>query len=139
MTTLDLANCTKLTDLEYMVKQLTTLNVSGCLLLEKLDCCSNQLATLDVSGCTSLKCLTCSHNRINEVSMNALIANLPQTSGNIYIYDYNVFEEYSEDEEHEGNICTNEHIAAIKAKNWTPYVRFANRLDWTECEYGALS
>lgn len=128
LTTLDLENCTKLTELECAVNQLTTLNVSGCLLLEKLSCRCNQLATLDVSGCTSLKHLRCSHNRINEVSMNALIASLPQTSGNIYIYDYNVFEEYSEDEEHEGNICTNEHIAAIKAIDWTPYVRFAKRL-----------
>ena len=73
------------------------------------------------------------------MSMNALIASLPQTSGKIYIYDYNVYDVCREDEDgHDGNICTNEHIAAIKAKNWTPYVRFANRLDWTECEYGAL-
>lgn len=49
--------------------------------------------------------------------MDALLEGLPQTNGKIYVIN---------DSSDEGNICTKNQVAAIKAKGWTPYWLYNN-------------
>ena len=148
LTALDVSGCTALTELYCYDNQLTALDVSGCTKLWYLDCYNNQLTTLDVSGCTKLwylECrnnqltaldmsnntvltgLSCYRNQIKGVSMDALIASLPQQDQSwLYIYD--------DSEGNEGNVCTKTQVEAIKAKGWIPYYYDFTMWQWVEYE-----
>ena len=70
LTSLDVSNCTSLTQLYCGVNQLTSLDVSGCTALTELYCFNNRLSSLDVSGCTSLTKLDCSKNSLTSLNLS---------------------------------------------------------------------
>ncbi|MDR0420045.1 MAG: Ig-like domain-containing protein [Prevotellaceae bacterium] len=75
LTTLDVSNCTALTELYCYDNQLTSLDVSNCTALTELDCSDNQLTSLDVSNCTALTELYCWDNQLSalDVSKNTAL------------------------------------------------------------------
>ena len=116
LTSLDLSNNIKLNWLNCNSNQLNSLNISKNEALTWLQCSSNQLSSLDVSRNKELEDIDCSDNCIKEAAMDNLINSLTNnTTGNerkIYVFDYG---------NSEGNVCTKDQVAAIKAKGWTPY------------------
>ena len=70
LTSLDVSNCTALTELYCNDNQLKTLNVSNCTALWNLSCGNNQLADLDLSGCTALENLSCGYNQLRGLDVS---------------------------------------------------------------------
>lgn len=67
--TLNLGGCSALKELHCPNSQLTTLNLSGCSALEWVSCENNQLTTLNVSGCTTLELLHCENNQLTTLDL----------------------------------------------------------------------
>lgn len=134
LTTLDVSSCTNLGGLFcYNNNQLATLNMSGCAAmvvigcygcqltsldvsnntaLTELSCFSNQLTTLNVSGCTALTYLSCYRNQIKREAMEAIVRSLPTINdGKGYFIVYN-------EDENDGNECTEKHVFGLEMKNW---------------------
>lgn len=121
LTVLDLSKNIKLTGLYCNNNQLTSLDVSTNSELISIECHYNQLSSLDVSRNKKLEQIICYGNCIKEAAMDNLINSLTNnTTGNerkIYVFDYG---------NSEGNVCTKDQVAAIKAKGWTPYDVYDN-------------
>ncbi len=69
--TLNLAGCTKLTEVECQLNQLTTLNVEGCTKLEELKCYENQIAALNLAQMLELRYLDCHENQLTGLNINS--------------------------------------------------------------------
>lgn len=121
LTSLNTSDCKALELLECNNNQLTTLDVSGCKKLETLYCHNNLLTTLDVSTNEKLTNIHCYQNRMKGAGMDAFIASLPMTFGDVFIYTTRGFD---------GNVCYKSQVAAIKKKYWTPYYNAPNESDW---------
>ena len=123
LTNLDISGCTTLRTLDCSFNQLPSLDVSNNTELTSLSCSNNQLTALDVSNNTVLTDLYCNMNQIKDESMDALVNSLPKRpAAYLYVYDMN--------DNGEGNIYTNSHIKAAKAKGWTSY--YTNGWYWYE-------
>ena len=122
LTNLNVSGCTALSWLSCENNQLTRLDVTKNTALNGLDCSNNQLTSLDVSKNTALESLYCGNNQISGENMNKLISSLPNTEGTVVILISN--------SETEGNVCTTEQVAAIKAKGWIP--RYYNGEEYVE-------
>jgi uncharacterized repeat protein (TIGR01451 family) len=66
---LDLSNCSSLTNLMAIGGDLQFLNVTGCTALANLDCGYNQLTTLDLTTNINLKDLTCHNNALTTLDL----------------------------------------------------------------------
>ena len=162
LTALDVSNNTALIDLNCTANQLTSLDVSNNTALRWLVCtanpltaldvsnntalmflvCYNQLTALDISGCTaltdffysfnSLTFLNCSRGNFKGETMDNLINDLPQNTTS-EIYKFYVYDDSHADE---GNVCTKEQVAAVKARGWTPYYYDVTDKIWKEYEGG---
>jgi hypothetical protein len=130
LTALDLTRNTALTELYCWDNKLTALDVTKNTALTTLGCSNNQLTALDVSKNTALTELACYGNRIKGTNMDNLIGSLPQnTTG----YSYKFYVINNNDGE-EGNECTKNQAAAVKAKGWTPLCYDAAAEKWLEYE-----
>ena len=69
--TLNLAGCTKLTEVECQLNQLTTLNVEGCTKLEELKCYENQITALNLAQMLELRYLDCHENQLTGLNINS--------------------------------------------------------------------
>ena len=69
--TLNLAGCTKLTEVECQLNQLTTLNVEGCTKLSELKCYENQITALNVAQMQELRYLDCHENQLTGLNINS--------------------------------------------------------------------
>ena len=69
--TLNLAGCTKLTEVECQLNQLTTLNVEGCTKLEELKCYENQITALNLAQMQELRYLDCHENQLTGLNINS--------------------------------------------------------------------
>ena len=142
LATLDVSNNTALTELWCGNNLLTTLDVSNNKALSTLSCDNNQLTTLDMSGCKALTqwffgnnplaFLNCSRGNFKGETMDNLINDLPQNTTN-EIYKFYVYDDSHADE---GNVCTKEQVAAVKARGWTPYYYDVTDKIWKEYEGG---
>ncbi len=70
LSTLNLANNTKLISLECNNNQLTFLNISNSTDLQNLDCSYNQITTLDISNNIKLKNLYCNENQLSSLELS---------------------------------------------------------------------
>lgn len=68
--TVDLANCTELTQLSFEYNRIDSVDVAGCVSLRSIECCSNHLETLDISGLSSLKTIHCGGNEIKKLDLS---------------------------------------------------------------------
>ena len=125
LTTLDVSKSIALEELACFDNQLTELDVSKNTVLKKNWCYNNLLTTLDVSN-TSLAFLWCYKNQIKGSAMDNLINGLRRNSSNI-VYSFKVINDINGDE---GNVCTTEQVAAVKARGWTP--EYWNGTEWLE-------
>ena len=121
LTSLDVSHNTKLTSLYCHINQLTSLDLSKNTKLTSLNCDRNKLTELDVSQNKDLNHLTCYGNQIQGMAMTALVNSLPETGGNLYVYDSNG---------NEGNSMTFVQVAAANSKGWTPKMRDDNWVDY---------
>ncbi len=69
--TLNLAGCTKLTEVECQMNRLTTLNVEGCTKLEELKCYENQITALNLAQMQELRYLDCHDNQLTGLNINS--------------------------------------------------------------------
>lgn len=116
LTSLHLSGNTALETLFCHECSLSALDVSGCLSLVSLLCINNQLTELDIANCPKLKYITCYSNNIQGAAMDALIDNLPNWMDDFYNSGY--LRIIDEDDVDEGNVCTTEHVAIAKSKDW---------------------
>lgn len=130
---LDVSKNGELSSLACGVNQLTFLDISQNTKLLKLWCHSNLLKKLDISKNKSLQFLNISQSQIRGSSMDDIINYLPMNKSTsdyrICVYNSNKDETFYRDE---GNVCTKEQVAAIKAKGWTPLCY--NGSEWVEYE-----
>lgn len=98
-------------------KNLTRLSVRG-----------NKLTSLDVSNNALLKSLTFQQNQIKGKAMDDLIASLPQNNTST-VHNFNCMSMNGE-----GNICTWNQVAAVKAKGWTPRYWDEQESKWKDYE-----
>jgi len=70
LSSLDVSNCTALTNLSCNDNQLTSLDVTNCTALTNLSCDNNQLTSLDVTKCTALNELSCSNNQLTSLDVS---------------------------------------------------------------------
>ena len=127
LTALDVSNNTALTSLHCVNNQLTALDVSKNTALTSLSCFNNLLTALDVSNNTALTGLYCHQNQIKGDKMEALVASLPKNTTNDIHYFY-----VNYNTSDEGNVITEEQVAAAKVKGWTVY--WYNGKDWEPYE-----
>ena len=93
-TTLDVRNCSSMTELTCSDNQITSLDLSGCSSLTQLDCSENKLTSisnipkslqgldclgnlltsLNVQGCSALKQLDCSFNKLTSLNVQGCTA-----------------------------------------------------------------
>ena len=128
LTTLEVSKNTALKDLRCYSNQLTALDVSKNTALKYLYCNSNQLTALDVSKNTALAYIAFIRNKIKKAEMEKLISGLPQ-NGTGSTYRFLVINNSNNDE---GNVCTKDQVAKVKAKGWTP--EYYNGTSWLEYE-----
>lgn len=128
LTFLDLSMNTELTKLFFHENHLSSLDVSKNTALIWLFGSTNHLTSLDLSQNTALTGLQCNRNQINGKAMDELISSLPYNSSD-KTYEFYVISPSYDDE---GNVCTKNQVAAIKAKGWTAYCLVGN--DWQEYE-----
>ena len=115
LATLNVTNNTALTILNCEENQLTALDVSKNTALTKLYCYNNKLESLDLSNNTDLNVLICHGNNIKGANMDALIASLPKKyAAVLYIITK---------DDTEGNVITNEQVAAVWDRGWEPYYK----------------
>ncbi|MBQ8127408.1 MAG: hypothetical protein IJ176_03310 [Prevotella sp.] len=69
--TLNLAGCTKLTEVECQMNRLTTLNVEGCTKLSELKCYENQITALNLAQMQELRYLDCHDNQLTGLNINS--------------------------------------------------------------------
>ena len=119
---------TELTKLFFHENHLSSLDVSKNTALIWLFGSTNHLTSLDLSQNTALTGLQCNRNQINGKAMDELISSLPYNSSD-KTYEFYVISPSYDDE---GNVCTKNQVAAIKAKGWTAYCLVGN--DWQEYE-----
>lgn len=74
LTSLDLSQNKKLTELQCSYTQVTSLDVSNMKNLTKLDCGFNQLTSLNASGDTALKELSCYQNSLTSLDISGCLA-----------------------------------------------------------------
>ena len=94
LTTLDVRNCSSMTELTCSDNQITSLDLSGCSSLTQLDCSENKLTSisnipkslqglnclgnlltsLNVQGCSALKQLDCSFNKLTSLNVQGCTA-----------------------------------------------------------------
>ena len=127
LTALDVSNNTALTSLHCVNNQLTALDVSKNTALTSLSCFNNDLTALDVSNNKALTGLYCHQNQIKGDRMEALVASLPKNTTNDIHYFY-----VNYNTSDEGNVITEEQVAAAKVKGWTVY--WYNGKDWEPYE-----
>ena len=101
---------TALTKLICHTNKLTTLDVSKNTALINLYCTYNKLTSLDVTQNTALKMLWCFDNQIKGTGMVTLVNSLPQTTGELAVY--NVWGTT------EGNRITTLQVKTAKDKGW---------------------
>ena len=94
---------------------MTTLNVHECSALRELYCYTNKLTWLNLQGCSSINQIYCYQNEITNIGMNTLINTLPTRSSSNNSIIRVLFNTG------ESNVFTNDHVAAARAKYWTPY------------------
>ncbi|MBR1941486.1 MAG: hypothetical protein IJ845_09170 [Bacteroidaceae bacterium] len=70
LASLDLTNCTALTDIQCQYNNLSNLDLSTNTALLTLDCSHNKILTLDVSNNKALKTLNCSYNSLSRLSIS---------------------------------------------------------------------
>ena len=115
LTSLDVSKNTALTFLRCNDNQLSALDLSKNTAMTGLDCHNNQLSALDLSNNTDLNVLFCHGNNIKGANMDALIASLPkQYAAVLYIITK---------DDTEGNVITNEQVAAVWDRGWEPHYK----------------
>ena len=124
---LDVSKNTALTSLYCPNNYIQTLDVSKNTALTSLSCFNNDLTALDVSNNKALTGLYCHQNRIKDDKMDALVASLPKNTTNDIHYFY-----VNYNTSDEGNVITEEQVAAAKVKGWTVY--WHNGKDWEPYE-----
>jgi hypothetical protein len=82
LSSIDVSRNTALRILTLSSNALTSLNVSRNVNLEVLDCLSNGLASLDIKGLAKLNYIDISDNRLNAGAIKAILAALPNRTGN---------------------------------------------------------
>ena len=70
LNTINLSNCSELTNIVIFGNNLTTLDVSDCEKLTSLNCSSNQLEELDLSNNTRLQGLECNNNQLTSLDIS---------------------------------------------------------------------
>ena len=115
VTSLDVTNNTLLQVLGCYGNKLTSLDVSKNTALVQLNCQRNQLTSLTMPKDGVLKLVYCHRNQIRGQAMDDMIASLPnQENGAIALFNTDYIAE-------EGNVCTTDQVAALKAKGWEAY------------------
>ncbi len=118
LTEIDLSYASELGYIDCGDNELTTLDVSKAVKLYGLECYNNKIASLDLSNNPELDWISCFCNGINDSAMTALIESLPiPTAPTAVLKPYTTLP-WGEVEE--TNVCTPEHVALAKNKNWTP-------------------
>lgn len=119
--------------LEYVLcykNDLTSLDFSKCVNLKGLNCENNKLTSLSIAKNTCSKYLYCSNNQLKGEAMDDMIDHLYDNSKGsaikLYLKDKN-----------DGNVCTKEQVAKIKAKGWIPvcYVGYIYGVNYGWVEY----
>ena len=120
LTALDLSMNSALRILECEKNQLIAIDLSNKPKLESLYCDNNKLTALDFSEAPTLCSLRCYNNLIKGAAMDIFVNSLPQ------FHDEWGATEGSFDalttKPTEGNVITTTHVAALKAKGWTPQI-----------------
>lgn len=115
LTSLDVTNNPLLQILYCYGNKLTSLDASQNTALVQLNCQRNQLTSLTMPKDGVLKTVYCHRNQIRGQAMDDMIASLPnQEDGYIALFNTDYIAE-------EGNVCTTDQVAALKAKGWTAY------------------
>ena len=119
--------------LEYVwcnKNDLTSLDFSKCVKLKGLDCSNNKLTSLRIAKNTCSKYLECYNNQIKGEAMDDMIDHLYDNSKGSAIKLYLM-------ENNEGNVCTKEQVAKMKAKGWIPvrYVGYISGVYYGWVEY----
>lgn len=103
---------------------LTYLDLSKCVKLKGLICENNKLSSLFIAKNTCSNYLSCSNNQLKGQAMDDLIDHLYDNSkgytNRLYLIVNN-----------DGNACTKDQIAKIKAKGWIPF-RQVGYNNWVE-------
>ena len=127
LTSLDVSKNTALVYLYCNSNRLTSLDVSKNTALHSLICTDNLLTSLDVSKNTELYSIYCAGNQIKDAAMDNLIKSLPvNQSGKEYWFGVVYIDR------EEGNVCSEEQVAAAKAKGWAP--KAWNGSEWVDYE-----
>ena len=117
LTSLNVSGNSNLTTLMCMQNELASLNVQGLTKLKSLHCDNNKLTSLNVQGLNALTALQLDMNRINASNMASLVSGMRTvpagTLAEVFIFN--------EDNSSEGNVFTDDLIATVRGKNWTPY------------------
>lgn len=130
LTTIDLSQLTELEELWINGNGIEALDLTNNTNLTTLECSRNLLTTLDLSGKSDLNYVSCWCNKLKGEGLNALIQSLTkETEGEereLCVYN-GLFE-------NEQNELTDEQIAAIKARGWTPKQAKGNKemFAWVE-------
>jgi Leucine-rich repeat (LRR) protein len=113
LTALDVSHNTALTTLWCYNNALTSLDVGRNTALTTLYCNDNKLTALDVSHNTALTRLDCYNNQIKGAAMDALVASLPDRSGQTTKGTLAVFYNNAD-----GNVMSTIQVADAKARGW---------------------
>lgn len=117
LTEIDLSYASELGYLDCGDNELTALDVSKAVKLYGLECYNNKILSLDLSNNPELDWISCFCNGISDAAMTALIESLPiPTAPTAVLKPYTTLP-WGEVEE--TNVCTPEHVALAKSKNWT--------------------